>query len=56
MFIVTDMDGEDLLSYFDSAYEFIKNSQEKSSVLVHWWVLKLPKNTKSYFNKSLMYL
>lgn len=34
--LVTDMDGEDLLSYFDSAYEFIKNGQEKSSVLVHW--------------------
>jgi len=32
---VTDMDGEDLLSHFDSAYEFIKTGQEKSSVLVH---------------------
>lgn len=30
------MDGEDLLSHFDSAYEFIKNGQENSSVLVHW--------------------
>lgn len=36
MILVTDMDGEDLLSHFDSAYEFIKNGQEKSSVLVHW--------------------
>jgi len=35
------MDGEDLLSHFDSAYEFIKTGQEKSSVLVHWQVLKL---------------
>ncbi|XP_050430712.1 dual specificity protein phosphatase MPK-4-like isoform X2 [Adelges cooleyi] len=32
---VTDMVGEDLLSYFDSSYEFIKTGQEKSSVLVH---------------------
>jgi len=38
MLIVTDMDGEDLLSHFDSAYEFIKKGQEKSSVLVHWLV------------------
>jgi hypothetical protein len=30
------MAGEDILSHFDSAYEFIKNAQEKSSVLVHW--------------------
>ncbi|XP_015364696.1 PREDICTED: dual specificity protein phosphatase 12-like [Diuraphis noxia] len=32
---VTDMEGEDLLSHFDSAYEFIKKGQETSSVLVH---------------------
>jgi len=36
MLTVTDMDGEDLLSHFDSAYEFIKKGQETSSVLVHW--------------------
>lgn len=35
------MEGEDLLSHFDSAYEFIKNGQEKSSVLVHWYVFQL---------------
>jgi len=32
------MDGEDVLSHFDSAYEFIKKGQEKGSVLVHWLV------------------
>ena len=32
-----DLSGEDVLSYFDSAFEFIENSLAKNqNVLVHW--------------------
>ncbi|XP_050536924.1 dual specificity protein phosphatase MPK-4-like isoform X2 [Daktulosphaira vitifoliae] len=32
---VTDLESEDLLSHFDSTFQFIKDGIEKSSVLVH---------------------
>lgn len=31
---------EDLLSYFEDAFNFIKDGQEKGNVLVHWLVFK----------------
>lgn len=38
---VDDMYYEDLLSYFEDAFGFIKDGQTKGNVLVHWFVFKI---------------
>ncbi|MPC96439.1 hypothetical protein E2C01_091697 [Portunus trituberculatus] len=37
---VDDMHHEDLLSYFEDAFNFIKDGQEKGNVLLFWSIKK----------------